>query len=182
MQQIQALRFETFWVWGVGVFSILPSMVGWVCRGRTWGYRVPLYKSPTPAKSSVHTELIRWKMYPHHEVSEAENLPGAFYLSTHLQGPQPSACHPRKSRSYSTRVFFFFFRSVISDSLWLHGLYSPWKSPGQNTGVGSLSILQGIFPTQGSSRPRNLTGVSCIACGFFTSWAMKEGTHVSYIR
>ena len=27
--------------------------------------------------------------------------------------------------------------------------YSPWNSPGQNTGVGSLSLLQGIFPTQG---------------------------------
>ena len=32
-----------------------------------------------------------------------------------------------------------------------HGLYSPWSSPGQNTGVGSLSLLQGIFPTQGSN-------------------------------
>ena len=32
---------------------------------------------------------------------------------------------------------------------WLHGLYSPWNSPGQNTGVGSLSLLQGIFPTPG---------------------------------
>ena len=30
-----------------------------------------------------------------------------------------------------------------------HGLYSPWNSPGQNTGVGSLSLIQGIFPTQG---------------------------------
>ena len=29
-----------------------------------------------------------------------------------------------------------------------HGLYSPWNSPGQNTRVGSLSLLQGIFPTQ----------------------------------
>ena len=29
-----------------------------------------------------------------------------------------------------------------------HGLYSPWDSPGQNTGVGSLSLLQGIFPAQ----------------------------------
>ena len=28
-------------------------------------------------------------------------------------------------------------------------LYRPWNSPGQNTGVGSHSILQGIFPTQG---------------------------------
>jgi len=32
---------------------------------------------------------------------------------------------------------------------WYHGLCSPWNSPGQNTGVGSLSLLQGIFPTQG---------------------------------
>ena len=29
--------------------------------------------------------------------------------------------------------------------------YSPWDSPGQNTGVGSLSLLHGIFPTQGSN-------------------------------
>ena len=30
-----------------------------------------------------------------------------------------------------------------------HDLYSPWNSPGQNPGVGSLSLLQGIFQTQG---------------------------------
>ena len=78
-----------------------------------------------------------------------------------------------------------------------------WNSPSQNTGVGSLSLLQGIFPIQGSnpgllhckwilyqlshkgsprilewvvytfssgsSRPRNQTGVSCIAGRFFTN-------------
>ena len=42
-------------------------------------------------------------------------------------------------------------RSVVPDSLWPHGLYRPWNSPGQNTGVGSLSLLQVIFPTQGSN-------------------------------
>ena len=79
-------------------------------------------------------------------------------------------------------------------------------TPGQNTGVGSLSLLQGIFSTQGSnpglphcrqilyqlshrgsprilewvaypfssrsSRPRTQIRVSCIAGGFFTSWAI----------
>ena len=54
--------------------------------------------------------------------------------------------------------------SVKSDSLRPYGLYSPWNSPGQSTGVGSLSLLQGIFPTQ----------VSCIAGGFCTSWAITE--------
>ena len=50
--------------------------------------------------------------------------------------------------------------SVVSDSLWPHGLYSPWNSPGQNTGVPfpfSLlpfpfpfpSLGKGIFPTPG---------------------------------
>ena len=37
----------------------------------------------------------------------------------------------------------------MSNSLRPHGLYSPWNSPGKNTGVGSLSLLQGIVPTQG---------------------------------
>ena len=39
--------------------------------------------------------------------------------------------------------------SFISNSLRPQELYSPWNSPGQNTGVGSLSFLQGIFPTKG---------------------------------
>ena len=53
--------------------------------------------------------------------------------------------------------------SVVSDSLRPHGLYSPWHSPGQNTGVGSHSLLQGIFPAQGFNpgllhcRPKNYT-------------------------
>ena len=41
--------------------------------------------------------------------------------------------------------------SVVSNSLWPHGLYSPWNSPAQNAGVGNLSLLQGIFPTQESN-------------------------------
>ena len=47
--------------------------------------------------------------------------------------------------------FYLYLASVMSNSLWPHGLYSPWNPPGQNTGVGSRSLLQGIFPTQGSN-------------------------------
>ena len=53
--------------------------------------------------------------------------------------------------------------SVVSDSFRPHGLYSPWNSPGKSPGVDSLSLLQGIFPTQ------ELNRVSCIAGGFFTN-------------
>ena len=44
----------------------------------------------------------------------------------------------------------------MSNSLWPHGLQParllcPWDSPGKNTGVGSLSLLQGIFSNQWSN-------------------------------
>ena len=59
-------------------------------------------------------------------------------------------------------------RSVMSNSLQPNRLYSPWNSPGQNAGVGSLSLLQG------SSQPRDQTQVSRIAGRFFISWATRE--------
>ena len=44
-----------------------------------------------------------------------------------------------------------------------------WNSPGQNTRVWVA------FPfSRGSSQSRDLTQVSCIAAGFFTSWATRE--------
>ena len=98
--------------------------------------------------------------------------------------------------------------SVVSNSLLPHGPYGSWNSPGQDTGVGSHFLLQGIFPTKVSNpsllhcrqilyqlshegSPKilervaytfsnrsswlwNQTGVSCIAGGFFTNWAMRE--------
>ena len=39
--------------------------------------------------------------------------------------------------------------SAMFDSLLSLGVYSPWNSLSQNTAEGSLSLLQGIFPTQG---------------------------------
>ena len=54
---------------------------------------------------------------------------------------------------YSNRVKESESHSVVSSSLRPHalGFSSPWNSPGQNTGVGSLSLLQEIFPTPGST-------------------------------
>ena len=56
----------------------------------------------------------------------------------------------------------------MSDSLWPHQLYSPWNSPGQKTGVGSLSLPKGY------SKSRDQTQVSCIAGRLFTSWSTRE--------
>ena len=55
-----------------------------------------------------------------------------------------------------TQWFSEWSRSVVSDSLWPHGLWPtmllhPWDFPGKSTGVGCHFLLQGIFPTQGSN-------------------------------
>ena len=42
--------------------------------------------------------------------------------------------------------------SVVPNVFRPHGLHSPWTSPGQISGMGSLSLLQGIFLTQESNR------------------------------
>ena len=55
----------------------------------------------------------------------------------------------RHCQLYVLSLFESESHSVMSDCLQPHGLSSPWNSPGQNTGVGSYSLLQGIFPTQG---------------------------------
>ena len=96
----------------------------------------------------------------------------------------PAEKHPQNSENHS----------VVSDSLWPYGLYSPWNSPGQNTGAGSLSLLQGIFPTQGSNpglphcrwilyqlshkgSPRILEWIAC-PLSSRSSWP-RNGTRVS---
>ena len=50
--------------------------------------------------------------------------------------------------------------------VWSHGLYSPRNSPGQNTGVGSLCLLQKIFPTQGLK-----------ACLLHCRWVLYQLNH-----
>ena len=72
-----------------------------------------------------------------------------------LDGHTAPACAPWVTQQISTGSLFHVWnesvsRSVVSDSLRPHWLYfCPWNSPGQNSGVGCYSLLQGIFLTQG---------------------------------
>ena len=90
-----------------------------------------LFSNPTWFHKNIYPEwgqsLFR-TMVP----GSANAQPCFFYLSA----SSSSVCESESS-------------SVVFDSLPPHGLYSPWNSPGQNTGVGNLSLFQGIFPTQG---------------------------------
>ena len=64
-------------------------------------------------------------------------------------------------------------RSVVSDSLWPHGLQSPWNSPGEYTEVRSLSLFQGTFPTQGLNAGLHRS---------FTSWVTREAQELGNLH
>ena len=70
--------------------------------------------------------------------------------------------------------------SVMTNSLRLHGLQParllcPWNSPGQNTGVGRHSLLQGIFPTQGSN-------LGLLHCGQIPYHLSHQGSQLSVYK
>ena len=147
-------------------------------------------EDPLEEEMATHSSILAWEIPRTEETGGLQSM-GSQRVRYHWATESESKSH-----------------SVVSDSLRPHGLYSPWNSPGQNTGVGSLSLLQEIFPTQGSnpgfphcrwilnqlshkgslrilewvaypfssrsSRPRNQTGVSCTAGGFFTNWAIRD--------
>ena len=75
-------------------------------------------------------------------------------------------------------------RSVVSNSLWLHGLLHarlpcPWNSPEKNIGVGCHALLQGIFPTQWlNPQPLQLLHCRQILYCWATGEAHKELTAV----
>ena len=73
--------------------------------------------------------------------------PGPSHIWTHRETPPGLYLGNWPPLSSPVKVS----HSAVSDSLKPHGLYSLQNSPGQNTGVGSLSLLQGIFTTRGSN-------------------------------
>ena len=88
----------------------------------------------------IHAQVEAWQPIPRTltpRCSSDKVIPEKSQSFLQYPGDQ---CHQSESHS------------VMSDSLQPHG---PWNSPDQNTGVGSLSLLQGIFPTQGSPHQRH---------------------------
>ena len=75
--------------------------------------------------------------------------------------------------------------SVALTLLWPHGLsptrlLCPWNSPGKNIGVDCHFLLQGIFPTQGSSKLHRLCLVHRQAGRYLTTWATWEAPGACY--
>ena len=79
----------------------------------------------------------------------------------------------KKTKEWKRSVCCVPSRLVVSNSLQPHGLSPPGSSvhgdsPGKSTGIVAM------LSSRGSSRPRDQARVSCIADGFFTSWAARD--------
>ena len=81
-------------------------------------------------------------------MEQTQGLQPAFQASLVVQANSTTALFKRSHLGILMKVKAAQVCPTLFDS---HGLYSPWNSPGHNTVVGSLSLLQGIFPTQGSN-------------------------------
>ena len=89
-----------------------------------------------------------------------DTLPNITQLSSRIEIRIQAIYNFRSCILTPSTIYYFPIKwsescSVVVNSLQPHGLYNPWNSPGQNTGVGNCSLLQGIFPTEGLNPARS---------------------------
>ena len=125
-----AWLFQTPWQTSLLVDKIKPFLVsGLICNNRKWLKCVlyNLYGLGHPLCWTGHIDIGK----------KLHKCLGDYHFYWHPQ----SLARRAEQRDQ--------LHGTLYKSLQPHGLYSPWNSPSQNTGVGSFSLLQGIFPTQG---------------------------------
>ena len=103
----------------------------------------------SPPGSSVHgipqTRMLEWVVMSFSRgSSQTRDRTQVSYIASDSLPSEPPGKPALELKSESES------HSVVCNSLRPHGLHHPWNSPGQNTGVGSISLLQGIFSTRGS--------------------------------
>ena len=133
----------------------------WKLLSRVWLFATPYSPWNSPGQNI--------------EVGSPSLLQGIF--STQVSNPALLYCrwilcqlsHQRRSRVLERK----WSCSVLSDSLWSHGMYLPASSV---HGIFQAIVLEWVaLPfSRGSSHSRDQTWVSCITGGFFTRWAIRE--------
>ena len=105
------------------------------------------WEDPLEKEMATHSSILAWEIPWTEEPGGLQSV-GSQKSWTQLrdQTTTKQIAFPTEGNSVSS--------SVVSDSLRPHGLWPTrllclWNSPGNNTGVGCLFFLQGIFLTQG---------------------------------
>ena len=121
-------------IWPGGFWGEIAFSGIWTSRSKAWRWMqwVRWRRVEMEVRAGVGTRIHRTSM------AMARSLD--FILEMGVSG------------RFWTGAWYALWKSL--SRVWLFAtprLYSPWNSSGQNTGVGSRSLLQGLFPTQGSN-------------------------------
>ena len=121
---------------------------------------IELTESPTSSAWQVNSLLLSHPGSPSLTIWPSSWAPWYLHKGTENSSPSKNVhmnaessfihnCHDLEAtKSFSWWMDKWKWESLSRVQLFVtHGLYSPWNPPGQNNGVGSLSLLQGIFPT-----------------------------------
>ena len=127
------------------LFHLLHWQVGYFCfcfftSGATWEAQ----QESLPKRKvslSLDPKPCSWKSVRVHHTHKEQNNINSSYLTAALGIIFSYLIESEKVKMKVVRLC-----PTLCDP---HGLNSPWNSWGQNTGEGSLSLLQGIFPTRG---------------------------------
>ena len=147
-----------------------------ICRFLLWGRSVSQVPILLKGQLYLHTSSLPYNIVAHLCLTLCDHMdcspPGssvhgifqARILESEVAQSCPTLCNPvdcsppgssahgiLQARILERVAISFSKSEVKSHSCDPHGLYRPRNSPGQNTGVGNCSLLQGIFPTQGSN-------------------------------
>ena len=118
------------------------------------GFAFPLFRRCVWHRDGASGPVCNWRRGPRvHSDSQSYPMVGTTVIHSCTRYKSPEYCvhlnFLESSNSIIPSVWVSESHLVLSGSLQPLGLYSPWNSPGWNTGVGSLLLLQGIFPIQG---------------------------------
>ena len=137
-------------------FNILPMIIPacWNCIYLKVLYQISSFHNPSPEYNSLSNRLLPLHSKNTHSVLFEYVIWHPFFLFL-LKDSEVFLLWSKWLTCFVLPFSIFPEWGVkVTQScptLWPLWQYSPWNSPGQNTGAGSLSLLQGIFPTQGSN-------------------------------
>ena len=102
-------------------------------------------EDPLEEEMATHFSILAWKIPQREDLRGYRAAKSWTRMSTWTCTQSCKYCWYLCLTNGETSWLLVFSHPILSDSLWPHGVYTPWNSLGQYTGVGSVSLFQVFF-------------------------------------
>ena len=138
------------YIWGFPGGSAVKKKKQPICQGRRCGFNPWVRKIPWRNKMATHCSILAWKIsWTKGRGLQSMGLPRVGYDWATKRTTIKNKTKQKKNNNMYISIFLMKVKVAQTCLTLCDPWNSTWNSPGQNTGVGSLSLLQGIFSTQG---------------------------------